>query len=193
MARRICILQGHPDPDEGHFCHALAEAYAAGARAAGHSVTRLSVAALAPEPLQDAAEFDRPAEGAMHDAQAAVMAADHLVVVFPLWLGSMPARLKAFFEQFARGKAVLDVSAEGWPVGKLKGRSARVIVTMGMPALAYRLWFLNAGVAVLKRLILGLGGVRPVRQTTIGGVGEIDAAAGARWLARVEALGRAGR
>ena len=28
MVRSICVINGHPHPDRGHFCHALAEAYA---------------------------------------------------------------------------------------------------------------------------------------------------------------------
>jgi putative NADPH-quinone reductase len=35
MAKRIVIIQGHPDPAGGHLCHALADAYAAGARGQG--------------------------------------------------------------------------------------------------------------------------------------------------------------
>ena len=27
MSRRIVIIQGHPDPEAGHLCHALADAY----------------------------------------------------------------------------------------------------------------------------------------------------------------------
>jgi len=46
MTRRILIVQGHPDPAGGHFCHALADAYAAGATAGGHEVERLEVARL---------------------------------------------------------------------------------------------------------------------------------------------------
>jgi len=38
MARRVAIIQGHPDPAGGHFGHALADAYAEGALAAGHAV-----------------------------------------------------------------------------------------------------------------------------------------------------------
>jgi hypothetical protein len=33
---RIVIIQGHPDPRGGHYCHALAEAYGAGAREGSH-------------------------------------------------------------------------------------------------------------------------------------------------------------
>ncbi len=34
MARKIALIQGHPDSHGGYFCHALADAYAAGAERA---------------------------------------------------------------------------------------------------------------------------------------------------------------
>lgn len=46
MARRIVILQGHPDPQGSHFGHALAEAYTQGAQKAGHEVRMIAVARL---------------------------------------------------------------------------------------------------------------------------------------------------
>jgi len=46
MAQRITIIEGHPDPAGNRFCHALAEAYAQGARAAGLEVRRIDVARL---------------------------------------------------------------------------------------------------------------------------------------------------
>lgn len=193
MAGGICIIQGHPDGAGGHFDHALADAYARGAEAAGRAVARLDVARIAPAPLGSRAEFEAEPEGAVAEARAAIRSAGHLVIVFPIWLGGMPSRLVAFFEQVARAGFALGEGAGGWPEERLAGRSAHVIVTMGMPALAYRLWFLNSGVAVLKRLILGMAGVAPIRQTTIGGVEAMPDSARARWLARIEEAGRRGR
>ncbi len=36
--KHVVIVQGHPDPQHRHFCHALVDAYDAGAREAGHEV-----------------------------------------------------------------------------------------------------------------------------------------------------------
>lgn len=193
MPRRIAIIEGHPDRGTAHFCHALAEAYARGAAEAGAEVTRLDIARIAPEPLASEAEFDTEPGGAMAGARAAIAAADHIVVVFPLWLGTMPARLKAFFEQMARAGFALGpaASATAWPERRLEGKSARIYVTMGMPGLVYRVWFLNSGVAVLKRMILGMAGVAPIRQRTIGGIEAMSDAKRQGWLARAEADGRA--
>ena len=86
--------------------------------------------AIAPAPLADPADFAAPPAEPMLAAQAQVAAADHIVIVFPLWLGTMPAALKAFFEQLARAEfALADAGGRG-PRRNLRGRSARIIVTM---------------------------------------------------------------
>ncbi|MBL8172809.1 MAG: NAD(P)H-dependent oxidoreductase, partial [Acidobacteria bacterium] len=46
MSRQIVILQGHPDPQGGHYDHALADAYAQGAQQAGHQVSQIEIAKL---------------------------------------------------------------------------------------------------------------------------------------------------
>ena len=123
MARNILVLNGHPDPASKGLCHALAEAYAKGARDAGHAVRRLDVAALEFGLLHSQAEFDRSAEApAILAAQEALMWANHLVVIFPLWLGDMPALLKAFFEQTLRPGFDFIDRPGGFPIGHLKGR-----------------------------------------------------------------------
>lgn len=85
--RRILIIQGHPDPVAAWLCCALAEAYAPGALAAGHHVTRLSVAALdlpllhLPEEFQTVAPSAAvlPAQRASHEAKHWVLELSDLV------------------------------------------------------------------------------------------------------------------
>ncbi len=193
MARAICIIQGHPHGAGGHFCHALADAYEKGAARRGAQVSRLDVGRLAPAPLTDPADFATPPDEPMRAAQAAVTAADHLVIVFPLWLGTMPAALKAFFEQLARGEFALSAAGGKWPKRKLRGRSARLIVTMGMPAPAYRVMFGAAGVRSLRNGILWMSGIAPIRTTYIGGVDDLGAKGVANWLGAIEDMGAAQR
>ena len=124
-------------------------------------------------------------------AQEAIAWAEHLVLVYPLWLGTLPALLKAFFEQTLRPGFAFD-PARGPFSAKLKGRSARVVVTMGMPTLAYRLFYRAHSLKSLERNILKFSGFAPVRSTLFGGVEGVSAARRAHWLARLEALGRRG-
>lgn len=46
MACRITIIDGHPDPGPERFCHALSNAYAVAATAAGHEVRRVNLCDL---------------------------------------------------------------------------------------------------------------------------------------------------
>lgn len=79
---------------------------------------------------------------ALVETAQAIRDAGHLVMIFPLWLGTMPALVKAFFEQAMRlGLAFANRSGGGFPRKLMRGKSARVIVTMGMPAFIYRWWY----------------------------------------------------
>lgn len=188
----ILIINGHPDGAEPHYCAALAEAYAEGARAAGHAVTRIDIAGDAVGFLHSRAEWthgDPPDFVAA--AQTAIEAAEHIVFVYPLWLGAMPAKLKAWLEQVLRPDFIGMSDGVTFPKG-LRGRSARIVVTMGMPAPFYRLWYGAHSVRSFDRNILHFVGIAPVRWTLLGAV-EGSAVRRARGLARMRALGRAGR
>jgi putative NADPH-quinone reductase len=173
------------------LCHALAQAYAEGAEAAGHALKRIEVAQLDFPVLRSAAEWEKGAlPGSLIAAQQAIEWAQHLVVFFPLWMGDMPALLKAFLEQIARpGFAFHDDGNGGFGKKGLSGRSARVVVTMGMPALVYRYYFRAHSVKSLERNVLGFVGIAPVRETLIGMVDQFDAKTSAKWLEKMGTLG----
>ena len=87
---------------------------------------------------------------------------------YPLWLGGMPALLKGFLEQVLRPGFAFSMDKAS--AKKLKGRTARIVVTMGMPALIYRWYFGAHGLKMLKRSILGFCGIGPVGSTLFGAV-----------------------
>ena len=193
MTRRIAIIQGHPDTATDHFCHALAEAYASGARGAGHEVKMIQVARLRFPWLQTQTEFESGTPpAAIAEAQESIGWAEHIVVVYPLWLGTMPAILKAFFEQCFRPRFAIDVSGRGWS-GLLKGRSARIVVTMGMPAFFYRWYFGAHGLKSLERSILGFAGIGPIKVTLVGRIGSLNDTKRRVWLQRLQTLGATGK
>lgn len=193
MSRRIVIVQGHPDPAAGHFGHALAQAYARGARESGREVRMIDVARLDLPFLRNASEWEAgPVPPAVSDAQRDIAWAEHVAIFFPLWLGDMPAVLKAFFEQVMRPGYAIGKTTRGLPKKLLKGRSARVVVTMGMPAIFYRAYYRAHSVKSLKRNILEFVGFGPVRTTIIGMVeGPKDKRAA--WLGTLAGLGAKAR
>jgi putative NADPH-quinone reductase len=194
MGKRILLVQGHPDGGQPHFNHALADAYARGAAAAGHAVERIEIASLDFPLLRSKADWDRgTVPAALEQAQHAIQRAEHVVFFFPLWLGGMPALLKGFLEQVARPGFALSLPDEhGRQAKLLVGRSARVVVTMGMPALVYRWYFRAHSVKALERNILGFVGFAPVRETLIGSVESMHDSDRQKWLAQLAALGRGG-
>jgi putative NADPH-quinone reductase len=187
----ILLIQGHPDPAGGHLCHALAAAYAAAARAAGHQVEIVTPATLDFPLLANAREWQEgEVPAALAPVQRAIASAGHIAIFYPLWLGDMPARLKAFLEQVARpGFALAREAANPLHAGLLAGRSARVVVTMGMPALFYRWYYGAHSLKSLERNILRFVGIAPVRKTLVGGAGKMDEAAVEKWRRRMQAFG----
>lgn len=189
----ILIVNGHPDPAGKGLCHALAEAYAAGACESGRSVRRIDVSALNFGFVRSQGEFEKalpPPD--IVAAQEQIRWANHLVVIYPLWLGDMPAVLKAFFEQTLRPGFAFSHRPIGFPIMHLKGRSARIIITMGMPALVYRWYYRAHGLKNLKRNILKFAGFAPVRDTILGSVATRSRTSIARQLATITDLGRRG-
>jgi putative NADPH-quinone reductase len=192
MGKSIVIIDGHPDSDKSRFCHAIADAYADGAKAAGHQIGRIAVAELDAPLLKSRREWETEAPPpSIQKAQAAIDAAGHLVVIYPLWLGSMPAMLKGFFEQVFRPGFAIDFGKRTLKPGRLTGKSARVIVTMGMPGLIYRWYFMAHSLKSLERNILQFVGLKPIRHSLIGNV-EGSEAARLKWLARIREFGRQG-
>jgi len=188
----IAIIQGHPDPAGHHLCHALADAYAEGA--AAHEVRRVDVARLDFPWLRTKEEFEQGAlPPALGPAQQAIGAADHLLIVYPLWLGTMPAVLKAFFEQVFRPGFAHESGAGGWPKKRFGRKSARIAVTMGMPALIYRWYFRAHGLKSLERNILRFSGIHPIRESLFGAVEAAGEAKRQCWFANMRALGAAAR
>jgi putative NADPH-quinone reductase len=190
MPHKILILQGHPDAAEGHLCHMLACAYREGALQAGHEVRTVGVSDLDFPLLRSEREWtDASVPASLHSAQQGILWADHLLIVFPLWLGGLPAFFRAFLEQVLRpGFAVGRGPARNTPL--LRGRSARVVVTMGMPGLVYRLYFGAHSLRALKRNILMFVGISPVRSTVVGSAKNMTAARRRRLRATMQALGR---
>jgi putative NADPH-quinone reductase len=192
MAQRILVIDGHPDPDRARLCHALADAYVKGARDTGKETRLITLADAAFPLLRTAREFAAAPEApAILMARDDMLWAEHIVIVFPLWLGGAPALLRAFLEQVARGDFVASTSGRGIHQ-KLKGRSARLIVTMGMPAFIYRLAFHAHGVKNIMQGVLGFGGIKPIALTLFGAVEAVGAQVQKARLAKVERIGREG-
>lgn len=188
MPKKIAIVVGHAR--QGSYCEALGEAYCRGAQAGGHEVSLFNTATMTFDPvLHHGYEKPQELEPDLKKAHDAILAADHLVMIFPLWLGTLPAIFKGFLERVLIAE-IMGPMKEGRFATPLKGKSARVVVTMGMPGFVYRWWYGAHALKVLKRNILGFVGASPVRSTVHGYIEGVSEAKRHQWLQEMEDMGR---
>lgn len=184
--QRILLLIGHPGSDR--YTHALAERYTVGARAAGADVEVLDLATLAFDPNlrtdEDALEPD------LERASRSILAADHLAFFFPMWWAGPPALLKGFVDRvLLPGFAFRYPPGSAIPEGLLRGRSARVVVTMDSPGWYYRLARRRSLHHAFSGGTLKFCGIGPIRETTVTSLRALSEPKRLRWLDRLEAQG----
>ncbi|HTQ83649.1 MAG TPA: NAD(P)H-dependent oxidoreductase, partial [Pseudolabrys sp.] len=132
----------------------------------------------------------QPLEADLAHARDAFLASDHVVFIFPLWCGDMPAIMKGFIERLVQPE-LLKIQESGdeanWKV--FWGKSSRVIMTMGMPGWFYRYYYGAHALKLLRRNILHFMGIKPVRSKIYGRVTAVSADTRKEWLREVEAMG----
>jgi NAD(P)H dehydrogenase (quinone) len=189
---KIAIVVGHPA--RASYCEALGEAYLRGAQSGGHQaqlflLARMNFDAI----LREGYRREQVLEPDLKAARAALGACDHLVLVFPLWCGDMPAIMKGFIERILQPD-LLAIQASGGRAGWkiFHDKSARIILTMGMPGWFYRWYYGAHALKLLRRNILHFIGVKPVHSTIYGMIEAVGDEKRKQWLREVEALGHQG-
>ena len=193
--RKIFLLLGHPDASG--LCGELANAYERGARKAGHSIERINIGDMHFDPvLHKGYRARQELEPDLVRFQEQVKAADHFVVIHPVWWVGMPAILKGLFD-----RAWLPGSAFRYMRTKtgermlfwhrmFRGKTARIILASGTAPWMVRLLPGNVN-AQLKWGILWFAGFR-TRTTWLGPSENIPEALKARWLKKIRTLGKKG-
>lgn len=186
--KRIFVLDGHPDPAPDRFVHGLADAYCEGAGAAGHQLIRTRLADVEVPILRSKDDYRGDPPEHLRACIDAIDWAQHVTILHPLWLGSMPAALKGWFEQIVRpGFAFSTTQLGRWPVQFWEGKTARIVVTMGMPRLAY--WWYHGVRRNPQRAVLSTSGFRRIRTTLIGRAESMTPEQRERWMQRIRKLG----
>ncbi|MDN4480238.1 NAD(P)H-dependent oxidoreductase [Demequina muriae] len=171
---RILVVIGTPLADT--LNHSLAASYVDAARIAGADVRVID---LASDPIPDhprtrdelrapRTEEDVPLDPAVADYVEAVEDADHLVFFFPQWWGTYPAAFKAWVDRVLLSGAVFRYhrTGQGWDK-LLKGRTARIVMTMDSPSWWSRFVYRDAGVRALRTATLWYCGIKTVGVTRV--------------------------
>ncbi|SDU31729.1 NAD(P)H-dependent oxidoreductase [Geopseudomonas guangdongensis] len=188
LPRNVLLILASPADS---FGAALADAYADSAEHAGHRVERLALDTLDFDPLlHHGYRREQALEADLQAARQALLRADHLVFVYPVWWGSVPALLKGFLDRLLLpGFAFRYRPGQAMPERLLGGRSAQLLVTMDSPPWYFR-WVTGApAIAQMKRATLEFCGIRPVAVACFGPLQDSTPARRERWLAEARALG----
>ncbi|KAF0198707.1 MAG: NAD(P)H dehydrogenase (quinone) [Bacteroidetes bacterium] len=190
LMKNILIILGHPVKDT--FSDSLRAAYVKGALASGAQIREIVLRKLQFDlNFSEGYRGNQELEPDLIRAQEDITWADHLVFIYPNWWSTFPGLLKGFIDRTFLPGFAFKYHKGGLLWDKLlKGRSARVIVTMDTPPWYYWLVYRRPGHNAMKRGILGFCGIRPVRITTIGSLRISSEKKREQWISKVENLGR---
>lgn len=193
-ARRILVILGHPNSNS--LCHHLAEVYTESAREAGFEVQTLRLNELNFDPILHYNYKEKEKQSLEPDllkSQKLITDSEHLVFFFPSWWASMPALLKGWIDRvFLPGFAFQYQKDSPFPLQLLKGKSARIIITMDAPTWYYH-WFNGApGLKLLKKGTLEFCGIKPVKYTLLGLIRSASKEKIQSYFKQVEDLGKKG-
>jgi putative NADPH-quinone reductase len=188
--KRILIINGHPDNES--FCAALAQNYKKGVDSTKTDCKLINLIDL---------DFDlnlhygyrkrTELEPDLLNVQQEILNADHLVFVYPTWWGTYPALFKGFIDRVFLPKFAFNYRDNSLLWDKLlKGKSARLIVTMDTPKWYYALIYKSPGHNSLKKGILEFSGIKPVKITSFGPIKVSNDKKRKEWLDKIEKLGQ---
>jgi len=188
--KNILIINGHPDKQS--LCNDIAIQYKEGAKSANAQVELMNLYELDFSiNLSHGYRKRTELEPDLIIAQERIEQAEHLVFVYPTWWGAPPALLKGFIDRvFLPGFAFQP--HENSPLWEklLKGKSARLLVTMDTPGWYNALVYQSAGTKVMKKNTLEFCGVKPVKTSNFRPVKHSSEQTRAKWIKKAFQLGQ---
>ena len=174
----IMITIDHPWPES--FSFTILNTVVATLKAGHHTVDVLDLNRDAFDPVMRVEELAVYAQGGVLDPkvreyQARIMAAQHLVYIFPVWWEVMPAMLKGFFDKVFLPEWAFTEDDTAPMLTHIAG--ATVITTMGAPRPIY-----TSVEPVVCKGILEFCGVQHARWLNLCEVGTVPEKTRLIWL-----------
>ena len=170
---KTLIIHTHPNP--ASFTTALKDTVVAAHREIGDEVIVKDLYAMGFDPVFRGEELGRVFSGQGSDAdaraeQADLLAADHIVFLYPIWWLDRPAILKGYIDRvFVNGVAFRYGEKGATPL--LTGKSAAVYQVTGTPQEVYRNTGLDEAIDKTMRIgLLGFTGITDVHLETHFGI-----------------------
>ncbi|WP_212005688.1 NAD(P)H-dependent oxidoreductase [Chitinophaga sp. HK235] len=188
--KKILIINGHPDAES--YNYALHNAYKTSALEAGAEVSEIMLGQLQFDPnLRYGYRKRSELEPDLLDAWKKIKSAEHIVWIFPLWWGYLPALTKGFIDRlFLPGFAFANKENSMMIEKKLRGKTARIICTMDTPIWYHYLFYRNTGMRAFRSQTLSFCGIKTIGTTYISPVKYFKDNQKEKALQKVAALGR---
>lgn len=187
--KRILIINGHPDKES--YNYALSQAYRNGASRTNAEIKEINIRELHFSPnLKFGYRKRTELEPDLLKAQEKLKWANHIIWVYPIWWGSVPAIMKGFLDRvLLPGFAFNKRPNSLWWDKLFTGKTARIICTLDQPGWYYKLVYGKPSHNAMKKLTLNYIGVKSVKITTIGPIRLSQDKFRAKWLRKIERLG----
>jgi putative NADPH-quinone reductase len=188
--KKILVINGHPDRES--FCFELAKQYKKGADFSGADCKIINLIDLEFSPiLKYGFRKKTELETDLINVQNDILESNHLVFVYPTWWGTQPALLKGFIDRVFLPKFAFKYRENSLLWDKLlKGKTARLIVTMDTPKWYYNFVYKRPGHNSMKKGILEFCGIKPVKITTLSPIKSSNESKRAKWLNQIEKIGQ---
>lgn len=192
QSKKIVVLCGNTDTES--FTGGLLDRYQAAAEDAGHMVKRYNIGQMDFDPiLHKGYKEIQQLEPVLLELQDAIRECDHLVIGYPNWWCTMPAKLKGLFDRAWLPGFAFNFNKETMKVeGHLKGKTARVYVLSGSHSPFKTWWRFGDYTNEIQYGILEFAGLK-TQVSTYGPCEKVDDVCRTKWMKEVEAHGKAGK
>lgn len=191
-SKKIVVLCGNTDSNS--FTGGLLDRYQAAAEDAGHMVKRYNIGEMDFDPiLHKGYKEIQHLEPILSELQDAITECDHLVIGYPNWWCTMPAKLKGLFDRFWLPGFAFNFNKQTKKVdGHLKGKTARVYVLSGSHSPFKTWWRFGDYTNEIQYGILEFAGIK-TQVSTYGPCEKVGDACRNKWMKEVESHGKAAK
>lgn len=157
--KKIFVITGSPKGEDS-LALPFVKKYIETAKNVGNEVKMVDSYKLEFDFLQyKDGKFDNSLTPELKEVQDNILWADQIVFVYPLWEGSLPAKLKALLERVLQLGIFFEYSKTG-PKGLIKNKTAVIIQSYSAPAFFIKYLKGDAGYRTLKDNSLDYCGIR---------------------------------
>lgn len=130
--KKILLINGNPK--QSSLCHSLCDHYETSANTHGN-VRRYNLSAMDfNADLTFGYDHILTLEPCLQDFTDALLWADHIVMIAPIWWGGIPSKLKGLLDRtFLPGTTFKFEGDNPFPTPLLKGKTGRIVLTMDTP------------------------------------------------------------